>query len=797
MFMPTSRLMLPLMKLFREKWSWFFLIGCFWTVPVLAQQQNDSMPATFETAKFDGQFLEFKSHPTDPEGHLAESKAPDTESKAPAAVSKDTTPESKAPAPEAKDTSSDSKTPAAESKNSSSESKATSAADEKSPPTVESSDEPEKPSLLGDPLAAGKIKLLEEEIADGITKRGIVDMYRRWVSYANGRMDVSAGSYTGSELTGNCRLTWYDWLMRHPLSAPREAERFTRDLHADVLGNREGFAALLVLAAKKMDCGERKPKNFPKVQSPEEALDAIKQALAGAQTGFAAALAPLTKSQIRELNSYLYPVMVGQNSLGHTLNDRGTGRRLCDLMEIMNRKALYDAAESLAVLTDPELFEKLKGLSSDENITVEGVTGQVVAKIETPSGTILIGGKGQNVYQLDKLPEVSAVIDLGGNDGYVDGTVGLERPVLVVIDLAGDDIYRSSKPGVQGAAVLGVSMLVDLSGDDLYQAADMAQGSALAGVGILMDYAGNDRYQGHRRVQGQALGGFGILIDKAGDDDYRATLWAQGMGAPLGFALLDDLSGNDHYYSGGYYTDSYPETPGLDGWGQGVGSGLRQVADGGIGVILDGGGDDIYEFDYLAHGGGYWCGLGFARDFGGNDQRLITRKSYTGGQRTEPSFQRFGCGWGCHYALGFCIDDAGDDVYDGTIMGTGMAWDCSVGVLCDFGGNDRYQATGGLTQGTSNQMGFGILFDYNGDDNYLGYGQGYASPSLSYHPLPDCGGNFAFCVDYGGNDKYGSRAQNNCFLQRGSMGGFLIDRPRKDEVQQTAHKSDDPPKKGK
>ena len=83
-------------------------------------------------------------------------------------------------------------------------------------------------------------------------------------------------------------------------------------------------------------------------------------------------------------------------------------------------------------------------------------------------------------------------------------------------------------------------------------------------------------------------------------------------------------------------------------------------------------------------------------------------------------------------------------------MGTGMAWDCSVGVLCDFDGNDRYKATGGLTQGTSNQMGFGILYDYDGDDQYDGYGQGYASPSMSYHPLPDCGGNFAFAIDYGG-----------------------------------------------
>jgi hypothetical protein len=266
-------------------------------------------------------------------------------------------------------------------------------------------------------------------------------------------------------------------------------------------------------------------------------------------------------------------------------------------------------------------------------------------------------------------------------------------------------------------------------------------------------------------------------------------MWAQGFGGPLGFGLLDCNVGNNHYYCGGMWRDSYPETPGYEGWGQGVGAGLRQVADGGIGVILDNGGENVYEFDYLSHGGGYWCGVGFARDFSGNTKRLITRTAYNGGPRTQPSFQRFGCGWGCHYSLGFCFDDSGDDVYEGTIMGTGMAWDCSMGVLCDFGGNDHYKATGGLTQGTGNQMGFGILFDYDGDDVYEGYGQGYATSNFTYHPMPDCGGNFAFLIDYGGNDKYGCGAKNNSYIERGSSGGFLIDRPQPDEIQPTARKN--------
>ena len=199
-----------------------------------------------------------------------------------------------------------------------------------------------------------------------------------------------------------------------------------------------------------------------------------------------------------------------------------------------------------------------------------------------------------------------------------------------------------------------------------------------------------------------------------------------------------------------------------------------------MGTILDGGGDDVYEFDYISHGGGYWLGMGFARDFGGNDQRLgATRKAFNGNNRSERRFQRFSNGFGCHYALGFCFDDTGNDTYNGTIMCVGFAWDVAVGVLCDFEGNDRYSGT----QGNGAQAGLGIIFDYGGDDYYRGYSQGRASSSISYHTLPYCGGNFGFVIDYGGKDKYGCGARNDSYNRRSSNGGFLIDRPKQDETE--------------
>ncbi|MBN1394876.1 MAG: hypothetical protein JW959_07625 [Pirellulales bacterium] len=636
------------------------------------------------------------------------------------------------------------------------------------------------PETVGESLAPGMMKLLQEEIFAGIKRRGMTAHFARFQQYMIGKVNASAGRYTGSELAGNCRLQWYDHLMRNVLTAPIEAEEFTRKLHLSALDERGGIARLISAAAEKLDLGARKSRDPLAVETPEQALDAVRRALIEAQVAYCAALAPLSKSEIRELLANAVPSLCTHNTLGHTLGNRGTGRRMCDLMEKMDRSALIDAAEALAPLADVKLLEKLKSLNISPSTTT---------RIDTPAGAIIVGGKDQNTYDLDNMADVAAVIDLGGNDVYNEGTVGPQRPVLLVIDLEGNDIYSGKNPGIQGGAVLGASMLLDLAGDDQYVAREVAQGSVLAGIGLLVDYAGNDAYAGVRRMQGQALGGIGLLIDRAGNDDYRAALWGQGMGAPLGFALLDDLDGADHYFCGGMWQDSYEETPGLEGWGQGVGAGLRQVANGGIGVILDGGGDDLYEFDYLAHGGGYWCGVGFARDFGGNDRRLVTQKSFQGGPRTQSHFQRFGTGWGCHYAMGFLFDDAGDDVYDGRIMSTGMAWDCSLGALCDFGGNDEYKPVGGLTQGTGAQMGFGILFDYNGDDVYRGGNQGYAPSSISYHDMPACGGNFSFVVDYGGEDAYGCHARNSSYVQRGDAGGFIIDRPRQHDSEATANHS--------
>jgi hypothetical protein len=335
-------------------------------------------------------------------------------------------------------------------------------------------------------------------------------------------------------------------------------------------------------------------------------------------------------------------------------------------------------------------------------------------------------------------------------------------------------------------------MIVNAEGGNHYEAEDMAQASTIGGVGIIVEFGGDNTYRGRCRVQAQAIAGLAVIVSHGTGNNYHAGMWAQGLGGPLGFGIIDDIGGHDHYYLGGLYVNSYkPETPGYEGFGQGLGAGIRQVADGGIGMLLNGGGHNVYEFDYLAHGGGYWCALGFARDFGGYSKRLIARKNFYGGERTEALFQRFGVGWGCHYALGFCFDDKGHSTFEGTIMGSGMAWDCSVGALCVFGGHNRFEAAQSLVQGCGAQGSLGILYQYGDDSEFQGWGQGYASANLTYHNPMDCGGNHSFLVSYGNGNTFGCGAAEHSIVQRGTAGGFLISRPRHDQATPTVSRPTD------
>ncbi len=613
------------------------------------------------------------------------------------------------------------------------------------------------------------------EIQSGIEGRKLGDKYALLQKYTGELLDRSAGTKSFSDKTGNCRLAWIDRLLRNPLESLREADQFTSELHA-AAARTDGLPTVLSLMAPKLDVRQSAPAESKPPGDGPAAMKLLADVLAKTRAAVDRSLKPLSEAELTELRRLIYTVTT-DHTIGHSFANVKQGRRVTDLLEKMDRAAILTAAQSLARPTIPSTLDRLAKVKAGEARSIAHVEGTIVDRIVTPQGVILLGGNGNNTYHLDRLTDVAAVVDLGGDDTFLEGALSPERPVLIVIDLAGNDTYRGKQPGIQGGAILGASLQVDRAGNDTYDAGDVGQGSALGGVGIMVDFAGHDTYRGVRRVQGQAIGGVGLLIDHGGDDRYRAALWSQGAGGPLGCGLLEDVSGRDHYFAGGRFPRGYDDTPGFGGWSQGVGIGPRGVANGGTGVLLDGGGDDTYEHDYFSHGGGYWFAVGLARDFGGNDQRLgATRENFDGSKRSEPRFLRWGQGFGCHYALGFVIDDAGNDTYQGDLAVAGFAWDIGVGVVCDAAGDDRYLVPSGGAAETFN-IGLAVLYDGSGKDEYRGGGLGRADPKSDYHPLEKAGGNFALLIDRGGAaDTFPADLKNGSEQERGWAGGFFIDR---------------------
>lgn len=397
-----------------------------------------------------------------------------------------------------------------------------------------------------------------------------------------------------------------------------------------------------------------------------------------------------------------------------------------------------------------------------------GLRGRFLMIRETPAGLMLIGGPGPNVYGTD----ASLIVDVGGDDLYMNnagapvyklhekGVVKIHHPVAVVVDFKGDDRYINRGFAAVASGFFGLGVILDKEGNDFYDGGRLSLGAAFFGMGCLMDLAGNDTYVSSEGGQGTAFFGAALLFDGQGDDLYQGAEYVQGVGGPIGFGKLFDARGNDHYRAGWKYGSSYGTRGIYKGCSQGVGWGFRRHAAGGIGIVHDSAGDDVYEAGNFSQGTGYYLGLGALRDDTGNDV-------YMG--------SRYCQGSAAHQAAGVLLDFDGDDAYSGKIAANqGAAWDLSAACLVDYAGDDSYKA-GDLSLGAGAENGMGMFFDGNGSDRYdspkksLGF-----SGDLSYGGGRNAG-NMGIFLDVGkGRDFFtGTDRKNGLFLVQGNLGIFL------------------------
>lgn len=382
--------------------------------------------------------------------------------------------------------------------------------------------------------------------------------------------------------------------------------------------------------------------------------------------------------------------------------------------------------------------------------------------LATPLGRIVIGSNAGSRYERN---DYLLICDLGGNDTYLHGggsRTGL--PISVILDLAGNDFYGDSLSTRDfGYGGCGVGMVLDFSGDDRYRARSLSQGIGIFGTGLVADFEGQDDYS--LKVSGQGCGYFGVgmLVDRLGDDKYYLAGDGQGAGGiGGGVGILADYRGNDHYTAepfadkfnrGDYHSQLKINANNAQGWGggrRGDGSDGHSWA-GGMGVLIDGYGNDNYYSGNWTIGVGYWFGIGILYDVEGDD---IYKSCYF----TQAS--------GAHYCIGAVFDESGNDrheLFETAGAGLSFGWDFAVTLMADWQGNDTY--TGKIISIANAQIrSNSLLFDLAGDDLYQlspgTDGMGDASFREDYRtprpttPFLSYAQSFGILLDVGGNDRY-------------------------------------------
>lgn len=283
-----------------------------------------------------------------------------------------------------------------------------------------------------------------------------------------------------------------------------------------------------------------------------------------------------------------------------------------------------------------------------------------------------------------------------------------------------------------------------------------------------------------------------FLAFDPGGDDVHATNAGGTAHLETGVALSVDLAGGDRYDGAAVRR----------GCSQGCGA-L------GVGVLVDGGGDDVYAAEHHAQGAGQ-VGYGVLLDVAGTDAYTVSHTGQgaaffgygalfdaAGDDRYGAYFDAQGYG-GVGGGVGVLADAAGDDVYaaepdirrlperyqyrnyagngqpnttvsfvQGAAAGRradgsdGHAWAGGLGALVDVAGDDRYQA-GAFAQGYGYWYGIGLVYDGHGNDRYQ---------SVYYSLASGAHFSVAAVVDEAGDDAY---LQEEAFPQARAGAGIAF-----------------------
>jgi hypothetical protein len=346
------------------------------------------------------------------------------------------------------------------------------------------------------------------------------------------------------------------------------------------------------------------------------------------------------------------------------------------LNALLQAQAIRD--EAFAGIADAEILWAMEH-SSDPR-------AQAIAA-RAHSGPLRTAAVGLAAVVDATLPELQAYrASLPGATRLVSGPPTIDVPPVLVMDpTVGDTIYTKD-------AVLAI----DVGGNDLY---DMNAGGGIIGIGLIDTDPSTCQL---------VLGSVAIGCE---EHDATQTVTA---------ALAIDLAGDDTY---GFYEPPRPGGRDIRCTSDLI---IREIvlqgsASGGLGMLVDATGNDVYNGKTLAQGNGHVAGVGVFFDLTGDDTYNVIREG--------PGSAALG-------AAGFFQDLDGNDRYD-YHSPTGGIWNADSG---------RCDATARFGLGASIIAGSANFLDAQGDDVYRIESQAFGNNG---------GAGTAVFVDAGGNDDYG------------------------------------------
>jgi len=544
------------------------------------------------------------------------------------------------------------------------------------------------------------------------------------LKYSGTDLNFFVPDQVSSNTSKSTRLGYYDNVHRNILKYPEWAQGLTDDLHS----NYSSFEKLIVSGSVILDedASDVFYNYTPGTEPLLEALTALHSALGD----------PLNQTEKDQISSDAadvpmeVQVMAAKVLYGMKQGCPYRDQALSNYSTTQKNKLWDEAADILQGSFYLDILDYVVAYKYDKQYQAAAWVGAGLDDIRaslmsyTPSGDfdfnwtcplgkVIIDGTGNSNYSDD---EYCLIFDCGGDDTYgknVAGNASYNNGFSVCIDLWGDDTYNSGATNQQGlgGSRHGTAVLWDVHGNDDYTGYDLSQGCGNWGVGILCDSEGTDTYNIDGIGQGAGYGGIGLLIDESGDDRYDTYHYAQGFGFLKGFGALIDMQGDDIYQAN--LTDiKYPSAQDAahnSSMSQGCGFGLRldgyyTFLSGGVGVMVDGGGNDYYETDIMGTAFAYWYCSGIIADYGdGNDE-------YRG--------YWYNVAGTAHYGSSIIFEYGGNDYYKCVAsVGVGGAHDFSNSFLLDYNGDDTYDGSN-YSLGGGNECGTGFCIDWNGTDTY-------------------------------------------------------------------------------